>query len=225
MVVQILDIKQITHDVKSFKLQKPSGYTFVPGQATDVSINKTGLSDQKRPFTFTGLAEESYLELTVKRYPDHHGVTDRLHQLSPGDELIIDQPWGAIEYKGPGYFIAGGAGITPFMAILRMLHKEDIIGGNRLFFSNKKVEDIIYQSELIEILQQGAVFTLSRENKEGYKFGTIDEAFIRRHVTDFSRHFYICGPDAMVFEIAETLKKLGANPDTVVLKSDGYTTI
>jgi hypothetical protein len=28
-----------THDVMRFKVQKPEGYTFVSGQATDVSIN------------------------------------------------------------------------------------------------------------------------------------------------------------------------------------------
>jgi ferredoxin-NADP reductase len=123
-IVRILDIEQVTHDVKCFRIEKPAGYTFTPGQATDVSINKTGMTEQKRPFTFTGLVEEGYLEFTIKRYPDHHGVTDQLHQLNPGDELFIEDAWGAIEYKGPGYFIAGGAGIAPFIAILRRLHKK-----------------------------------------------------------------------------------------------------
>ena len=60
-----------------------------------MSINKAGLTEEKRPFTFTGLAKEPYLEFTIKRYPDHHGVTDKLHQLETGDELIIQDAWGS----------------------------------------------------------------------------------------------------------------------------------
>ena len=29
------------------------------------------------------------------------------------DHVLIGDPWGAIEYRGPGTFFAGGAGITP----------------------------------------------------------------------------------------------------------------
>jgi ferredoxin-NADP reductase len=217
-IVRILDIEQVTHDVKCFRIEKPAGYTFTPGQATDVSINKAGIFEDKRPFTFTCLADEAYLEFTIKRYPDHHGVTDQLHQLNPGDELIIEDAWGAIEYKGPGYFIAGGAGITPFIAVLRMLHKENAIASNNLFFSNKTSADIIYEKELSEILSKEAIFILSRENKYGYTFGKINEAFIEQHVTDFSKHFYVCGPDIMVQEIVEMLKKMGVNADTVVFE-------
>src|ERR1700753_4051775 len=124
-IVKILAIQQVTHDVKCFRFEKPQGFKFVPGQATDVAINKPGMEEEVRPFTFTALQDEPYLEFTIKRYESHHGVTDKLHQLIPGDELIIADAWGAIEYKGPGYFIAGGAGITPFIAILRNLNKQN----------------------------------------------------------------------------------------------------
>ena len=144
-IVKILGIQQVTHDVKSFRLEKPKDYSFTPGQATDVSINKPALAEEKRPFTFTSLNENPYLEFTIKRYEDHHGITDKMHQLMPGDELIISDVGGAIEYKGPGYFIAGGAGITPFISILRQLHVENKLTSNTLFLSNKISGDIIYE--------------------------------------------------------------------------------
>ncbi|MDB5279649.1 MAG: oxidoreductase FAD/NAD(P)-binding domain protein [Ferruginibacter sp.] len=217
-IVKILDVKQVTHDVKYFRIEKPVDYHFTPGQATDVAINKAGMEEEKRPFTFTGLTDDACLEFTIKRYPDHHGVTDQLHQLVPGDELIIEDPWGAIEYKGPGYFIAGGAGITPFIAILRMLHKDNEIANNKLFFSNKTSADIIYEKELSAILNKEAVYILSRENNTGYLSGKIDREFIKQHVSDFSKHFYVCGPDSMVKEIVEILQTLGANADTVLFE-------
>jgi len=64
-IVKILGIKQVTHDVKCFRIEKPEGYSFVPGQATEVSINIEGWKDEKRPFTFTCLNEHPYLEFTI----------------------------------------------------------------------------------------------------------------------------------------------------------------
>jgi len=36
----------------------------------------------------------------IKRYPEHHGVTDLLHKLRPGDEVILFQAaWLAAAIK------------------------------------------------------------------------------------------------------------------------------
>ncbi|HLK31127.1 MAG TPA: FAD-binding oxidoreductase [Puia sp.] len=217
-IVKILSTKQVTHDVKCFRFEKPEGYHFNPGQATDVSINQKGLEEELRPFTFTALNDEPYLEFTIKRYPDHHGITDKLHQLNPGDEIIIHDVWGAIEYKGPGYFIAGGAGVTPFIAILRDLHKQHKIDGNILFFSNKTADDIIYKDELKTMLRENAVFLLTKENKAGYRNERIDKKFIEKNITDFNKHFYVCGPDEMIKDITKNLEDAGAKADAVVFE-------
>ncbi|HXB28737.1 MAG TPA: FAD-binding oxidoreductase [Puia sp.] len=217
-VVRIIEIFQVTHDVKCFRTEKPKGYEFQPGQANDLSINKPGIENETRPFTFTALTKEPYLEFTIKRYADHHGITDKLHQLKPGDELIVRDPWGAIEYRGPGYFIAGGAGITPFIAILRSLHHNNKIENNILFFSNKKSADIIYEKELKEILGNNVIFILTRDGLKGFENRRIDEQFIRKNITDFSRHFYICGPDPMVNELVATLQKTGASTEALIFE-------
>jgi ferredoxin-NADP reductase len=217
-VVRIIEIFQVTHDVKCFRTEKPSGYEFLPGHATDLSINKPGLEKEIRPFTFTALTSEPYLEFTIKRYADHHGITDKLHQLKPGDELIIRDSWGAIDYKGPGYFIAGGAGITPFIAILRSLYKDKKTEGNKLFFSNKTVNDIIYKEELIKILGKNVVFCLTRDKTDGFENRRIDEKFISNKISDFNKHFYICGPDPMVNELVGILQKSGASTDALVFE-------
>jgi len=217
-VVKILSIRQVTHDVKSFRLEKPANYTFMPGQATEVSVNTTALKEERRPFTFTSLQEDPFLEFTIKRYKDHHGVTDAIHMLKEGDELIIRDVWGAIEYKGAGYFIAGGAGITPFLAILRQLHKENKLNGNTLFFSNKTQADIIEEKELKNILGEHAVLILTKETNPGYLNGYINEAFIKEHIQDFSKKFYICGPDVMISDIVGILESLGADTNAVVFE-------
>ena len=97
--VKILEVEKITHDVLGIKTEKPAGYAFVPGQATEVAINDQEWINEKRPFTFTNLPGDDHLEFTIKTYPAHNGVTNRLLNLRPKDELIIHDVWGAIHYK------------------------------------------------------------------------------------------------------------------------------
>ncbi len=217
-IVKIKEIISVTHDVKCFRIERPAGFTFIPGQATDLSVNRPGKEEEIRPFTFTALTSKPYLEFTIKRYSDHHGITDLLHQLNPGEELIIRDPWGAIAYSGPGYFIAGGAGITPFISIFRNLFAENKISGNRLLFSNKTAADIIYEDELKNMLGENVKFILTRDKKNNYESGRIDEKYLKNFVSDFNSHFYVCGPDPMVLEIVDTLRKLGASVDALVFE-------
>jgi len=218
-IVKIISVTPINHNVKQFDVEKPKGFKFTPGQATDLSINQPEWKDKKNPFTFTGLNDDDHLQFTIKEYPDsEEGVTKHLHQLKPGDQLIISDAWGAIGYKGPGYFIAGGAGITPFIAILRELFVDGGIEGNTLFFSNKTNKDIILASELKRMLGENALFTTTNDRDINGDHCRIDEAFLKTEVKDFTKHFYVCGPDPMVKEISEILEKLGAKVDSVVFE-------
>ena len=216
--VKIISAEYVTHNVKQFRVERPANYSFVPGQATEVSVKLPGWEDRKSPFTFTALADKPYLEFTIKIYSDRHGVTDQLSNLRPGDELLIRDVWGAIEYKGPGYFIAGGAGITPFLAILRMLKATNQVADNVLFFSNRKDEDVILGSELKSILGNNAHFLVTQQKDTKNDPRRIDEAFLKSEVRDFNRHFYICGPDPMIAAINNILTSLGAKPDAVVFE-------
>ena len=217
-IVKIFSIDQVTHNVRGIRYEKPASYCFTPGQATDVSINKPGWENELRPFTFTCLNDESFLEFTIKIYPERKGVTNEIGKLKPGDEFIIRDVWGAIEYKGPGYFIAGGAGITPFLAILRFLKKENKLEGNTIFFSNKTSKDIILQKELTAMLGKNALYLLTQENNSKYHHGPIDEQFLKANIEDFKKHFYVCGPPKMIEDVNTILFKLGASPDTVVFE-------
>lgn len=217
-VVKIIAVKYVTHDVKRFTLEKPAGYHFESGQATEVSINKPGLENEKRPFTFTSLDEDPHLEFTIKIYRDHDGVTKKLGDLDKGDQLIVRDVWGAIEYRGPGYFIAGGAGITPFISIFRKLKKENKLAGNKLFFSNKTSLDIILEDEFTPMLGNNVIYTLTGEKHKGYDSRYIDESFLKKEIADVSKHFYVCGPPKMVEDVSSILLKMGASPEAVVFE-------
>ncbi len=217
-VVKILDVKNLTHNVKRFTLSKPENYTFQPGQATDIVINLPNWKDERRPFTFTCLNDSNTLEFTIKIYDDHEGVTNQLGKLKAGDELIVHDVFGAIHYKGDGVFIAGGAGITPFIAILRDLHKIGNLGNNELIFSNKTVNDIILKEEFENILGDNFINTITEEKTDSYDHEKIDEKYLAKKITDFNKYFYICGPDPMVEAIHKDLLNLGVKEEQIVIE-------
>ena len=218
-IVKILECSYISHDVKRFTVEKPQGFSFIPGQATDVSINHPDWKDKLRPFTFTSLNKWPYLEFISKIYDDHDGVTHQLGKTNAGAELILHDVFGTIQYKGPGTFIAGGAGITPFIAIFRALHKlKKLLPGNTLIFSNKTADDIILGEELTKMLGHAFINVFTRQGVIGFRERRIDRNYLIETIHDFSRHFYVCGPEVFVKEIVELLLSLGASADTVIFE-------
>lgn len=218
--VTIRNVQPINHDVKQFKVDKPDNFEFIPGQATEVSIDKPGWRDKKRPFTFTSLSGEPDLEFTIKIYDDHEGVTNEMGSLNIGDRLIIRDPWGTIQYKGPGVFLAGGAGVTPFIAILRRLAREENIEGNQLIFSNRTEKDIFLEDEFEAMLGEDFINVITDEptDKHIYLDGFIDKEFLEEQIEDFDQPFYVCGPKAFNEAIMSYLKELGADPDALVFE-------
>ncbi|PKP32217.1 MAG: flavodoxin reductase [Bacteroidetes bacterium HGW-Bacteroidetes-16] len=215
-IVKVNSIKHITHDALQIVTEKPLKYNFTPGQATEVAINKKGWKDEKRPFTFTSLPVSDFLEFSIKTYPSHKGVTNELLKLKKDDELILHDVFGAIAYKGEGVFIAGGAGVTPFICILRNLQVKNEIRGNKLIFANKTKEDIILESEFEKLLGENFINILSDEVTDEYAHGQIDENFLKVNIAGFNQQFYLCGPPPMMAAVKKQLVNLGVSEKAIV---------
>ncbi len=214
--VKIKSIQHITHDVLQIVTEKPQPFDFIPGQATEISIDKEGWQKEKRPFTFTSLPHNDYLQFTIKTYPSHKGVTNELLQLKKNDVLILHDVFGAIAYKSEGLFIAGGAGITPFISILRYLWLKNEIGDNKLIFANKTKDDIILKDEFNNLLGKNFINILSDEEAEGYPHGYITENFIKANITEFNKNIYVCGPPPMMEAIEKVLYNLHVDEKLII---------
>ncbi len=134
---------------------------------------------------------------------------------------MVDDAWGTIQYDGEGVFIAGGAGVTPFIAILRDLNKNGEIGNNTLIFSNKTEKDIILQKEFEDILGNQFINVITDEEPSGdhvFLDGFIDKEFLASLINDFDQPFYVCGPGPFNDAIMGYLKELGADPEALVFE-------
>ena len=215
-IVKIKSIDHITHDVLRIVTEKPQQYTFTPGQATEVSINKKGWQNEKRPFTFTSLPEDDYLEFTIKTYPSHKSVTNEILRLKKDNELLLHNVFGAINYKGEGIFIAGGAGVTPFISIFRYLQSKNEIGECKLIFANKTKEDIILEQEFKNLLGNNFINILSEEKANGYANGLITMDFLQDNFGGINQYFYLCGPLPMIEFVEKQLQDLNVGEKHII---------
>jgi len=215
-VVKVQTITVINHNVLLIRTVKPKKFFFKPGQAVEISINKDEWRNELRPFTITSLPYDDYLEFTIKTYQLHEGVTNQLRSLKTGDELILHKVFGTIEYKGEGVFIAGGAGVTPFISIFRYLKMIKETRENKLILANKAREDIINEDELKRQLNGNFTNILSEEVTENYDSGLITSDFLKSHIGSIDKMFYICGPPAMMDSVEKYLRNLHVEDKSII---------
>lgn len=215
-------IEPVTHDTNHLVFNKPDGNDYTPGQACDFALVKEGWRDEQRPFTFTGLPTDPTLEFVIKSYPDHDGVTEQIANMQMTDQVEISDPWGAIEDKGPGVFIAGGAGVTPFIAILkRRLQTHGTLEGSRLVFSNKTEKDIILRDHFTSMPGLDCDFLVTDEPESAFAAQRIDKGYLDGIVTGTDAPVYVCGPKPMTKDIVKALQSLNVSDDRIVTEDMG----
>lgn len=216
--VKILEISSISSNTFNIKVEKPQGYTYTPGQFTNISLIDGVKLDEKESFCFVGLVEASHLEFIIKLYNQNDSLKKAIVGSSVGKKLKISEPHGTFKYKGMGVFIAAGTGITPAIAILRDLkHKNDLVG-NMLIYSNRKMDDVILHTELSQMLGIDYINVFTKERYEGYFFGRIDKNFLRMQIVDSVRYFYLCGSSNFVQDMRLILKEFNIPSDSIIFE-------
>lgn len=46
------------------------------------------------------------------------------------------------------------------------------------------------------------------------------KAFLQKHVTDFGKEFYVCGPPSMVEHVSQALGELGAQSNNITFEDE-----
>lgn len=212
--VEITKIEAHTHNVLNIYTEKPKGYNFKAGQATQIYIDQFGWRKEGRFFAFACAPEDDYLEFLVKTNIKLDHVLDKILSLKKGDQLLLTEAVGELNYKGEGTFIAGGVGITPFISILKELNAKDKLGDNKLIYANRSEDDIIYQKGLQKILGNNFINILEEATDE-YAQGLITEGFLKAHAKSLQKNFYLCGPPMMVRAVEKHLINLNVSRELI----------
>ncbi len=214
---ELTEIAPLNDTVIRIRTTRPEGFSFRPGQYCDLAIDRPGFQDETRPFSFTGTPDESSLEFVVRVHRSHRGVTAELRNLEPGSGLLLDEPEGTISYRGPGCFIAGGTGITPFLSIFRTHGGEADFATSSLLFCNKTESDHFLVDELAALFGSRVRFLVTHEPSQRFESGFIDIDLLRG-CADPASLFSVCGPDEMVKEVTTGLAALGVPDQNIIIE-------
>ncbi len=215
-ILTLRAIEPVTHNTHHLVFDRPEGFDFEPGQAIEMKLQKDGWREKGRPFTPVSLPDEETLEFVIKSYPSRDGVTEQIGQMQPGDEVNIAGPFGDLRDKGPGVFIAGGAGITPMIAILRKrLRDAGDLEASTLVFSNRTEADIIWRDKLSAMPGLTVAYVVSEGEGETVPKRELNRDYLGQFIAPGTL-CYLCGPPPMMRAVQGELDALGVDADHLI---------
>lgn len=162
------------------------------------------------PFTVSRIGPGHRLRLTVKALGQ---CSRNLQTLEPGVLLRLQGPFGAFlsdSAEAPELWIAGGIGITPFIAALRAQPR---LQPTTLIYLYRRDADAAFLDELAEHAQTDSKFDLIAQATGDHPSNV--ELLLAKVARLRERQVYLCGPPAMVDALAPKLIELGIAPRSI----------
>jgi glycine betaine catabolism B len=219
ITLRCIQVVNQTPDVKTFRWVADVTFDYRPGQFVTFQVTIAGQTVTRCYSISSSPSRPEILEFTVKRVGL---VSNWLHEtVGLGFELPILGIAGEFTCGGKGTIVpdkllllSAGSGMTPMLSIVRwlcdMAYSTDII----LLHTVRGSADIIARSELALLaslnprLHLRFTVTQPEANWLGLT-GRVDAAMLQGIADLRDRHVYVCGPDAFMAGMKDTLFKLG----------------
>lgn len=195
---------------------KPVGemLQFKAGQFAFVEIQGKGWSEP-HPFTISSAPGEDRLRFTMKVLGDW--TRKVREELQPGGEVLVRGAYGRFDMTSAGkkqIWLAGGIGLTPFLASLRAMEPDDD-RQIHLVYAAREQADAIFLDELKERAEKlGNVTIVPLFSDEG-NFARVD--MMKQKLPDplNSYDYFMCGPRPMVDSIMKDLRAQGVSRNSI----------
>ncbi|MEI4262045.1 PDR/VanB family oxidoreductase [Roseovarius sp. D0-M9] len=205
--VRVTEIVPLNELVTRFKFERTDGGnmpTFSGGAHTVIEM-KDGDRTRLNPYSLmSDPADRSAYTISVRRDDEGRGGSLFLHQkVKVGDEMVLSNPVNlfSLDLRAKKHLmIAGGIGITPFLAQIKQLDRSH--GNWELHYSVRSEDLASYAKEL----------TTEHPNDVHIYYNDRDQTIDLEHLLDgqpLGTHIYICGPKGMIDWVRATAKELG----------------
>lgn len=212
-----LQVLAVQHDIRAqachIRLRRPTQAdkaTFLPGQFLTVAV-PVASAPVWRCYSLSSAPHDADWQLTVKRVAGGQASNWLNDQLKAGDCLHVRAPAG--QFVAPSLahdllLIAAGSGITPVYSILRAaLH--DGQARVRLIYANRQADAVIFAREIAQ-LQRDYPQRLSVHWHLDTQDGRLDGLALLPRVQGWTHaNAMLCGPQALMAELARTLLSAG----------------
>jgi len=233
----ILSIKKITketHNSVSITFNIPASlkdiFSFIPGQYITVQKELNG-EKIRRDYSICSSQNSGEIKISVKAVENGIFSQYATSSLKEGDELEVSAPLGrfnlqpvALSTKNYIAF-AAGSGITPVLSIIKSSLEDEENSKFVLMYGNKTIEDVMFKIDIDALAEKYqerffVYYLFSKASYDEYLFGRIDASVVKLVLNDkhkglnFSDYF-LCGPEAMIKLVKETIKESGVDEDQI----------
>lgn len=184
----------------------------LPGQFAFIKFETPGVLGESHPFTISAPPQAGKLRFSVKNLGDY---TAAFSKLQVGTIAKIDGPYGTFSNKVINkprqVWVAGGIGITPFLAMAGSLSGDQQID---LYYSTRTKQEAVYLSELQNLAK-------GKSNLILHPFVTDDQGFLSAdYIFKASRNlddaaFLVCGPPGMMRAMRKQLRAKGVKSHNI----------
>jgi ferredoxin-NADP reductase len=220
----LLRSKTVAENTMAFHFSRPPGFRHRAGQS--ISLTLPGLpvagGSTTRRFTIASAPHET--ELMVATRLRDTAFKRALKTAPPGTVAMLDGPAGDMvlheDVTRPAVFLAGGIGITPFLAMARHATHEQLPQRLRLFYSSTRPEDAPFLDELEEMQYLNPNYRLIATMVEPEKSidswwgetGFIARGMLERYLAGIlAPVYYIAGPAPMTKAMQQMLQAMGVD--------------
>lgn len=179
---------------------------YKPGQFAFLKIEADGLLGQVHPFSMSSAAADKNLTFGIKNLGDY---TTELGKVTKPLKVMVDGPYGTfsnmIVKNKRQVWIAGGIGITPFLAMAKSLGSDQIVD---LYYSVKTASEAVYLDDLQKIAKNKHNLNIIPFAADKQGFITAEYIFKTSKDLD-NANFMICGPGSMMWALKTQLKSKG----------------
>lgn len=220
---RLLRRETVAEGTMAFHFYKPSGFRHQAGQSlllTLVNPPETDGEGNSRTFTVASAPHEPELMIATRM---RDTAFKRVLKTAPiGTTVSIDGPNGELvvhdDTARAAVFLAGGIGITPFLAMVRHAAKERLPHRLYLFYANRRPEDAAFLAELQKLEQSNPNYRLiaimGEPEKSAQRWsgetGFIRRELLERHLADItSPLYYFAGPPSMTMAMQKMLRDIG----------------
>ena len=219
-VADVVEIVPETPRVKRIVFEVPGWAGHRAGQHVDIRLTAEDGYRAERSYSIASAPDGTRIEIAVERLDDGEVSPYLTDELRPGDQIELRGPvggyfvWEPTE-GGPLLLVAGGSGIAPLMAMIRLRAAARSDVETRLLCSSRSWAEIVYRRELDQLSGDGltVAHTLTRTQPRGWTGYTrrVDREMLAEvaQAPDESPLVYVCGPTPFVEAVATALVDLG----------------
>lgn len=224
-LAEIVDIKQETPDIKSFRLKfkdkaTEGSFDYKPGQFVEFSVFGEG----EAPFCISDSpTRKTSIECSVKRMGK---VTQALHELDIGDTVGIRGPYGngfpIEDLKGKNLlFVAGGIGLAPLRSLINYcLDNRDGFKSITIVNGARTSKDLVYKDEYPtwEKAKNTKLYLTVDCQEEDWTcmVGVVPKVLEQLKPTCEDSVAIVCGPPIMIKFTMLVLLRLGFCPEGII---------